>query len=100
MEAVIKQMPLSPRKFESVLRYHTHFWVPYVTFISLPGDAVDGQVTREFPGRRVRVVASFSKDKEITECLAIMLRHSGPDKIHFAEVRNEIVRFFFSFCFS
>ena len=60
---------------------------------------MDGQVTREFPGRRVRVVASFSKDKEITKCLAIILRHSGSDRIHFAEVRNEIVRFFFLLLF-
>ena len=60
---------------------------------------MDGQVTREFPGRRVRVVASFSKDKEITKCLAIILRHSGSDRIHFAEVRNEIVLFFFLLLF-
>ncbi|CAN0346421.1 unnamed protein product [Ascophyllum nodosum] len=47
--------------------------------------ALFAKVTREFPGRRVRVVASFSKDKEITKCLAIILRHSGSDRIHFAE---------------
>ena len=44
------------------------------------------KVTAEFPGRRLRVVAAFSSDKDSTLCLEAVLRHAAPEKIHLAEV--------------
>lgn len=44
------------------------------------------QLSKEFPGRRVRVVAAFSGDKDSKVCLSTVLKHAAPDRIHLAEV--------------
>ncbi|CAM9667103.1 unnamed protein product [Scytosiphon promiscuus] len=43
------------------------------------------KVAREFPGRRVRVVAAFSSDKDAKVCLKTILKHADPERIHLAE---------------
>eukprot|EP00752_Nemacystus_decipiens_P005398 g4894.t1 len=43
------------------------------------------KVAREFPGRRLRVVAAFSGDKDSKVCLATVLEHAAPERIHLAE---------------
>ncbi|CAM9212108.1 unnamed protein product [Ectocarpus sp. 12 AP-2014] len=42
-------------------------------------------VAKEFPGRRVRVVAAFSGDKDSKDCLSTVLTSAAPERIHLAE---------------
>ncbi|CAM9889446.1 unnamed protein product, partial [Ectocarpus fasciculatus] len=42
-------------------------------------------VAKEFSGRRIRVVAAFSGDKDSKDCLSTVLTSAAPDRIHLAE---------------
>ncbi|CAM9816029.1 unnamed protein product, partial [Ectocarpus sp. 13 AM-2016] len=43
------------------------------------------KVAKEFPGRRIRVVAAFSGDKDSKDCLSTILTSAAPERIHLAE---------------
>lgn len=53
---------------------------------------VPPKVSREFPGRPLRVVAAFSSDKETKVCLETLLKHAPPERIHLAEVSMHVRR--------
>ncbi|CAN0105686.1 unnamed protein product [Ectocarpus sp. 4 AP-2014] len=43
------------------------------------------KVAKELPGRRIRVVAAFSGDKDSKDCLSTVLTSAAPERIHLAE---------------
>ncbi|CAN0321177.1 unnamed protein product [Ectocarpus sp. 6 AP-2014] len=43
------------------------------------------KVAKEFPGRRIRVVAAFSGDKDSKDCLSTIVTSAAPERIHLAE---------------
>eukprot|EP00904_Undaria_pinnatifida_P005255 jgi/Undpi1/185/HiC_scaffold_1.g00182.m1 len=47
------------------------------------------KLRKEFPNRRFRVVTAFSSDKDSTTCLEVILKNTGPDRIHLAEAATQ-----------
>lgn len=78
---------------KAVRKQVCYFSVPLVCSLQmvvrsllLAPNGLFSKAAREFPGRRLRVVAAFSGDKDSEVCLATILKHAAPERIHLAEV--------------